>query len=150
MKTILLLLLPLCLCAQTAPVVRQGNVGMRTMGAIFGSFEATAPVLDAGKTLCAPVYLAGTIKEVRLIANTSGSATIDVLTIAHGSWTGTASVTSITASATPLLSSAARYSDTTLTGWNKTIASGTDICFAMTNPSGIRGVSITLKMEIAY
>ncbi len=103
------------------------NQKIRTIGASFGSFESGATALSGSHTACVATYFAGTIQSVELIGDVSGSATVDMLTVAHGSWTGRASATSITASDIPALSSAAAYTDSTLTGWTKTLAAALEI-----------------------
>jgi hypothetical protein len=122
------------------------NQNIRTIGASFGSFQSGATALSGSQTACVPTYISGTIQAVEIIANVSGSATIDVQTVAHASWAGTASVSTITAADTPALSSAAAYSDTTLTGWTTAVTAGTDFCFVMTSPTTVAGLSITLKV----
>lgn len=122
------------------------NQNIRTIGANFGSFQSGATALSAASTSCIPTYFSGTIQAVEIIGNVSGSITIDVQTVLHSAWTGTASVSSITAAAIPALSAASKYTDTTLTGWTKTIAAGTDVCFVMSSPTTVAGASITLKV----
>jgi hypothetical protein len=122
------------------------NQNIRTIGAFFGSFQSGATALSGTLTACVPTYFSGTIQSVELIGDVVGSVTVDVLTVAHTSWTGTASASSITAAAIPALSSAARYTDSTLTGWTTSFAAGTDVCFAMTSPTTIAGVSIAVKI----
>src|SRR5271166_1936081 len=105
------------------------NQNIRTVGASFGSFQSGATALSSSQTACVSAFVAGTIKAVHIIADVSGSATIDVQTVVHSSWTGTASVSSITAADIPALASAAAYTDTTLTGWTTSLAANTDVCF---------------------
>jgi hypothetical protein len=126
--------------------VPTANQNIRTIGATFGSFESGATALSGSHTACVPTYFAGTIQSVELIGDVSGSATVDVLTVAHGSWTGRASASSITAAAIPALASAAAFTDSTLTGWNKTVTAGTDVCFALTSPTTVAGVAIAVKV----
>ncbi len=122
------------------------NQNIRSIGATFGSFESGAAALSGSKTFCVPTYFAGTIQSVELIGDVSGSATVDVLTVAHSSWTGRASATSITSGAIPALSSASRYTDSTLSGWTLPVTAGTDFCFALTSPTTVAGVAITVKV----
>lgn len=122
------------------------NQNLRTIGASFGSFESGATALSGSHTACVATYFAGTIQSVELIGDVSGSATVDVLTVAHGSWTGRASAASITAAAIPAISSASKYTDSTLTGWTTTLAAGTDVCFALTSPTTVAGVAIAVKV----
>jgi len=122
------------------------NQTIRTIGATFGSFQSGATALSSALTACVPTYISGTIQGVEIVADVSGSATIDVKTVAHGSWTGTASVASITAASIPALSSASKYTDVVLSGWNKILTAGTDVCFVMTSPTTVAGLGITLKV----
>ena len=129
-----------------APTGATTNQNIRTIGASFGSFQSGATALSAAATACVPTYFAGTIQSVEIIGDVSGSATIDVKTVAHSSWTGTASATSITAADIPALTAAARYTDSTLTGWTTSVTAGTDFCFVMTSPTTVAGLSITVKV----
>ena len=122
------------------------NQNIRTIGANFGSFQSGATALSSALTSCVPVYYSGTIQAVEIIGDVSGSITIDVKTVLHSAWTGTASASSITAAAIPALSSASKYTDTTLTGWTTALAAGTDVCFVMSSPTTVAGASITLKV----
>lgn len=121
---------------------------VKPIGASFGSFQSGATALSGSLTACVPTYYTGTIQSVELISDVSGSVTVDVKTVAHSSWTGTASATSITASAIPALSSAARYTDSTLTGWTTSVTAGTDFCFVLTSPTTVAGVTISLKLAV--
>ncbi len=121
------------------------NQNLRTIGASFGSFQSGATALASASTACVPTYFAGTIQAVEVIGDVSGTATFNVLTVAHGSWTGTASASSISGG-TFTMTTAAFYTDTTLSGWTTPITAGTDFCFAMTSPSTVAGLSITLKV----
>ena len=122
------------------------NQNIRTIGAVFGDFSSGASAISGAQIACVPVYFAGTIGAVELIATPSGSVTVDVKTVAHGSFTGPSSTSSITASDIPALSSATTFSDTTLTGWSKTVAAGTDVCFYLTSPTTVAGVAIAVKV----
>ena len=127
--------------------LKNGVVFSPSIGATFGSFESGATALSGSKTSCVDVNWAGTITQVTVKGDVSGSATVDVLTKAS-SWTGTASAASITAAAVPALSSSAAYSDSTLTGWTKPFTAGTTFCFALTSPTTVAGVSISLKTTV--
>jgi hypothetical protein len=134
-------------CGTTSSTVSPTtNQNIRTIGATFGSFESGASALSGSHTACVATYFAGTIQSVELIGDVSGSATVDVLTVAHTSWTGRASTSSITAAAIPALSSAARFTDSTLTGWTTSLTAGTDVCFALTSPTTVAGVAIAVKV----
>ena len=121
------------------------NQNIRTIGASFGSFQSGATALSTAVTACVPTYFSGTIQAVEVIGDVSGSATFNVMSVAHGSWTGTASASSISNGAF-VMSMAAFYTDTTLSMWTTSITAGTDFCFVMTSPVTVAGLSITLKV----
>jgi hypothetical protein len=122
------------------------NQKIRTVGATFGSFESGATALTAAATACVSTYFSGTIQAVELIGSPSGNVTIEVKTVANASWTGIGSVASISAAAIPALSGATRYTNTTLTGWNKAVTGGTTFCFVMTAPATLSGATIAVKV----
>ena len=121
------------------------NQKIRTIGASFGSFQSGASALTAAATACVPTYFSGTIQSVEIIADVTGIATIDVKTVAHSSWTGTASTSSITASDIPtLVGGSAVYTDTTLTGWTTALPAGNVLGFNVISVSGLKMVTLTL------
>lgn len=109
---------------------------------------------STGTKACATNENAGTITAAHLIADlvpTGADLTIDVLTVAFGSYTGYASASSITAAAVPVITTVAanpRYSDTTLTGWTTAIAANTVVCVNVkTAPTGgSTFAALTLKV----
>lgn len=121
------------------------NQNIRTIGASFGSFQSGATALSTASTACVPTYFAGTITAVEVIGDVSGSATFNVMSVAHASWTGRASASSIS-NGTFTMSGATFYTDTTLSMWTTSITAGADFCFVMTSPATVAGLSITLKV----
>ena len=89
---------------------------------------------------------AGTIEKVSILADQSGSATIDVRTVAYASYTGPASASTITASDTPALSSAVKFQDSTLTGWTTTLAANTAVCFVLSSPSTVTWLAANIEV----
>ena len=131
-----------CALGWSTPGGGTANQNIRSIIADFGDFTSTASALSASAQSCTLVPISGTINGVYLVGNASGSVTIDVRTVALASYTGPGSTVSITASAIPALSSLPTYTDTTLTGWSKTIAPNTEFCFYLTSPTTITGVQI--------
>jgi hypothetical protein len=119
------------------------NRNLRSIGAVFdgGGIALTGTI-----TRCLPVNFSGAIQGVTLISDVSGSVTIDVQTVAYSSYTGPSSASTITASATPALSSAVKYQDTTLTGWTTSLAAGTMVCFKLSSPSTLTWAAINIKV----
>lgn len=120
------------------------NQNLRSFGAVF---NGNGSALTGTQTICVPVNYAGTIQAVTIISDVSGSATIDVKTVAYASYTGPSSTSSITASDIPALSSATKYQDTTLTGWTTALSANTMACFVLSSPSTITWASINVKVS---
>jgi len=123
--------------------VPTANQNVRTFGA---TFDGGGSALTGTLTRCVNIYEAGTIQQAVLIADQSGSVTVDVKTVAQTSYTGPASASSITAAAIPALSSAVRFSDSTLTGWTTSLSANTVACFVMSSPTTVQWVNATIKM----
>jgi hypothetical protein len=105
-----------------------------------------ATALSASAISCVEVPFAGTIQRVVIGGTPSGSATVDIRTVALASWTGPGSTSTITASDIPALSSATLYTDSTLTGWTTAVTADTWFCFYLTSPSTVTGLQIELKV----
>lgn len=119
------------------------NQNIRQVGM---TFDGGGSALSGSVTRCQHVDYAGTIQGVTLAADQTGSVTVDVKTVAYSSYTGPGSASTITASDTPALASAVKYQDTTLTGWTTALSANSQVCFALTSPSTVQWVQITLKV----
>lgn len=86
-----------------------------------------------------------TINSVTLMADVSGSCVIDIWKVAYGSFPPN-SGNSITASATPTLSSQQNSQDTTLTGWTTSISAGDVLAFNVNSASTVTRVNLVLKV----
>ncbi len=112
-------------------------------------------VSSTGTKSCSVVEVAGTIVAAHLISNalpTGANLVVDVLKVAFTSYTGPASASSITASATPTIATGdanPRYEDTTLTGWTTSVAANDVVCVAIsTAPSGgATWASLTMEVQ---
>lgn len=85
-----------------------------------------------------------TITKATLLADQVGSIVIDVWVDAYANFPPTMA-DSITAAAKPTLSSADKYSDSTLTGWTTSVASGAVIRFNVDSCSGISRATLILE-----
>jgi hypothetical protein len=119
------------------------NQNIRTIGV---AFDGGGSALSGTMIRCVPVNFGGAITGATVIGDQAGWATVDVKTVAYASYTGPASASSITASATPALANAAKYQDTTLSGWTKTLTANTTVCFELSNPSVVNWVAANLKV----
>ena len=152
MKRLILFFLPVALFAQVggsifSPTPGGGGGGTnQDIRAVSFTFDGAGSALTGPQTRCQQVNYAGTIQEATLLADASGSATVDVQTVAYGSYTGPGSASSITASDTPALSSAVAYQDSTLTGWTTAVSANTVFCFVLSSPSTVKWVSGNVKI----
>lgn len=121
------------------------NQGIRTIGAHF-----TASDFTNGVTKCVLVRFAGTIQESTVNVDVAGAGStnnvIDIITVAKASWTGPASGSSITASAKPTAGTSLVVTDATLTGWSKSVAADTFVCFVPTSLSNATFEDISVKL----
>lgn len=118
---------------------RQGGISSWQITLAVGSSD----IGSTGTKACGLVARAGTIVAATLTANalpTGADLVVDVLTVAYASYTGYASASSITASATPIIDTGdanPKYTDSTLTGWTTAIAANTMVCVAVDSaPTG--------------
>jgi len=111
-------------------------------------FDGGGVALSGTITRCGKVKFSGTIVGASLSADQSGTVTVDVKTVADASYTGPASASSITASATPALASAVKLDNTTLTGWTTALAANTRVCFALSSPATITWLDAQIQIAV--
>jgi hypothetical protein len=85
-----------------------------------------------------------TIQSVTLQANLTGSIVIDIWKDSYANYPPTVA-DSICASAKPTITASNKYTDSTLTGWTKTITAGDILYFNVDSCSTITNVTLTLK-----
>jgi hypothetical protein len=111
------------------------------------SFDGGGVALSGTATRCREVSFGGTIQGAYIESDVSGTVVFDVLTALHSAYTGSASVTtSIAPSAKPTLTSAAAYTDETLTGWTTALTPKSSVCVAMSGPGTLTWATLTLKV----
>lgn len=119
---------------------------IRPIGVTFDAGEGQT--LSGTYTRCGYLDYGGTIVAATVTANASGSGSFDVKTVAYASYTGPASTASIVAAAPPAISSAVKSKDTTLTGWTKTFAADTEVCYVLSGASGAQWITLDLKVQV--
>jgi hypothetical protein len=123
-----------------------GPTTNQNVRAVSFLFDGQGSALSGTVTRCQQINYSGTIQEVTLVADQSGSATIDIQTVIFGSYTGPSSASSITASDKPTLSTAVKYQDSTLTGWTTAFAANTVVCVVLSSPSTVTWVAGNFKI----
>lgn len=89
---------------------------------------------------------AGTITGVTTLADQTGSIVVDVWRDSYSNFPPV-DADSITASAPPTLSSAAKSQDTTLTGWTTTVSAGDILRFNVDSATTVTRVTVALKIR---
>lgn len=108
-------------------------------------FDGGGAVLTTGIKADVTIPFACTITGVTVLANTGGSLVIDIWKDTYANYPPTVADT-ITASAKPTLSTAMKYSDTTLTGWTVAVAAGDTLRFNIDSVSTISRALISLNL----
>ena len=86
-----------------------------------------------------------TIASVTLLADQTGSAVLDVWKDTYANYPPDVADT-ITASAKPTLSSAIKYTDSTLTGWTTAVTAGDTIRFRVDSASTVTRLTLIIKV----
>lgn len=89
---------------------------------------------------------AATITGVTMLADQSGSAVVDIWKDTYANFPPTDADT-ITASATPTISTATKMTDSTLSGWTTSISAGDVLRFNLDSVTSITRLSIILKVK---
>src|SRR5262245_13937178 len=120
------------------------------IGAIGLIIDGAGAVLTTGVKGFLRVPFACTITAVTLLSTdasaTAGSIVVDIWKDSYSNYPPTVADT-ITASAKPTLSSAAKSEDTTLTGWTTSIAAGDVLGFKVDSASTVTRVLVSLTVQ---
>ncbi|MCX7335500.1 MAG: hypothetical protein NTV85_28630 [Hyphomicrobiales bacterium] len=130
-----------------------GGVQARAEAGVGGVSGVTFPitiVIDGGGSAITgnpevdvTIPAAGTITGWTLLADTAGDAVIDIWNDAYADYPPTVADT-ITAAALPTLSTAAKATHTTLTGWTKALAAGDVLRFHLNSSATVKRLELTL------
>lgn len=117
------------------------SAGSAAVGYTINGNSATIATGVAGIGLQVP--FACTINSVTLLADRSGSIVIDIWKDTYANYPPTVA-DSICASAKPTISSSTKSTDSTLTGWTKTISAGDVLYFNVDSCTSIQEVVLIL------
>ena len=128
----------------TNPIQPSIPVTIRQVGiTVDGGGSAITTGVKGYKTL----PWSGTIIGVRMLADQSGSAVIDIWKDTYANYPPTVADT-ITAAAKPTISAATKSEDTTLTGWTKSFTAGDVLGFNVDSATTITRVTLELTVVI--
>lgn len=109
-------------------------------------------ILSASSTITTGVKgditipFSGTITSVQLLADAAGSIVVDLWKDTYANYPPTVADT-ITAAAKPTLSTANKYTDSTLTGWTTSVSAGDIIRYNVDSVSGLARVDVALTIR---
>ncbi|WP_375782920.1 carbohydrate-binding protein [Bradyrhizobium sp. Pha-3] len=137
----------------TAPVFSDAPTTRSNLGVSVGSIEV---VIDGGGSAIGTGLMgfvrlpfAGTITEVTMLADRSGSIVVDIWKCTYSQFDAGATHPvvgdSITASDHPTISSATKSDDTALTGWTTSFSAGDILGFNVNSASTVQRVTLALK-----
>jgi hypothetical protein len=109
-------------------------------------FDGGGSDIEAGTMIDVVVPFSGTIVSATLLASQEGSIVVDIWKDTYANFPPTEADT-ITASSKPTLSSANKYSDSTLSGWTRTFVSGDIFRFVVQSCSGITNSILSLSVS---
>jgi len=114
--------------------------------AITVLFDGGGSAITTGVKCFMRVPFDCTITEVVLLADQSGSIVIDIWKDSYANHPPT-DADSITASAPPTLSTAVKSSDSTLTGWTKSVSEGDILAFNVDSATTVTLVTLILYID---
>ena len=106
-------------------------------------FDGGTSAITGNPEVDVTVPAAGAITGYTLLADAAGGAIIDIWNDTYANFPPT-DADSITSAAPPTLTAAAKATDTTLTGWDKTLAAGDILRFHLDSSSTVKRLELTL------
>lgn len=130
-----------------------GGPGLRTTAAIrtqqIGiTIDGAGVAITTGIKGFKSFPVAGTIIGVRMLADQSGSAVVDIWKDTYANYPPTVADT-ITAAAKPTISAAIKSEDITLTGWNVTVNAGDIFGFNVDSAATITRLTLELTILVS-
>jgi hypothetical protein len=110
---------------------------------IVAVFDGGGSAISGNPEVDVVIPANGAITSYTMLADPSGSAVIDVWKSTYADYPPT-NDDSITASAPPTLSSAAKATDSTLTGWTTSLTTGDILRFHLDSSSTVKRLVLTL------
>ena len=118
---------------------------IKTAGIIF-VIDGIGSAITTGEKGHIEIPFNCTITQATLTADQSGSIVVDVWKDTYANFPPT-DADNITGTTPPTITTALKSQDSTLTGWNTTIASGDIISFNIDSCTNITRITISLKVE---
>lgn len=136
---------PLVLSSGRFVELPSGDSLVGIVGVLGITIDGAGSAISTGVKGFLRVPYACTITKATLLADQSGSCVIDVWKDSYANAPPT-DTDSITASAPPTLSGAAKSEESALTGWTKSIAAGDVLAFNVNSAATVTRVTLLLEV----
>lgn len=120
------------------------NSAASVAGSIGLTIDGGGSAITTGTKGSISIPYNATITNYTLVADTTGSIVVDIKKSTYANFP---TVASICAAALPTLASAQKATDSTLTGWTKTITNGDVLQFVVNSASTVTKVTLTLGVN---
>jgi len=128
--------------SQTGQFVATGQTGFLGKTAIGITIDGAGTAITAGSKGSISIPYNCTLDSATLVADQVGSIVIDIKKSTYASFPTTTSI--VGAGTKPTLSSAQKYTDSSLTSWTKTISAGDVLEYVVDSASTVTKVTLTL------
>lgn len=128
-----------------ATQVASGNHGHTSSGTLGITIDGAGSVISTGLKGYLKIPYDCTITSSEIVADRTGSIVIDIWRDTYGNFPPT-DADSITASATPTLSSALKSQDLTLSGWQGSLTGGHYLAFNVDSATTVTQATLTLNV----
>ena len=128
--------------SQTGQFVATGQTGFLGKTAIGITIDGAGSAITAGSKGSISIPYNCTLASATLVADQVGSIVIDIKKSTYASFPTTSSI--VGAGTKPTLSSAQKYTDSSLTNWTKTISAGDVLEYVVDSASTVTKVTLTL------
>ncbi len=135
-------------CTSTNTWTAQSGGGS-SVYSLPATFDGGGAVLLTGATTCTNIAYGGTLTGIALMAEPSGSATVDIQTETFANYitSGPGGASSIHGSGSIPSISSAHAVNPSITGFNTTIANNSVVCFVMSSPSSAQTITAILTIQ---
>lgn len=131
----------------TKKITRQNLLANARIRTITLALDGGGSAITTGIKADVSVPYACTITGVRMLADQSGSAVVDIWKDTYANYPPT-DADSITAAAPPTISGAVKSEDVTLTGWTTAITAGDTLRFNVDSAATITRLALTLTVTV--
>ena len=120
--------------------------GREVTATVTLTIDGGGSAITTGDKTWVQIPFAATITNVEMTADQSGSVVVDIWVDTYANYPPTVADT-IAAAAKPTISTAIKSTDSTLTGWTKTVAAGSYMKFSVDSAATIERLVLVVTMD---